>query len=110
MKHSPVFFFRLFIVLIAGAVLFSSCVPQKKIKYLQLQEAAGQKDSFSNERKIEYKIQPGDNLYIKVVSIDEKTSALFNTSDIRSSYAMNTDAGIYLNSYTVSENGNVDFP
>ncbi len=110
MKHSSAFLFRLFIILITGAAILSSCVPQKKIKYLQIQEAAEQKDSFSNERKIEYKIQPGDNLYIKVVSIDEKTSALFNTSDTRSSYAMNSDAGIYLNSYTVNENGNVDFP
>ena len=110
MKQSSASLSRLFILLIAGAAILSSCVPQKKIKYLQIQEAAEQKDSFSNERKIEYKIQPGDNLYIKVVSIDEKTSALFNTSDTRSSYAMNSDAGIYLNSYTVNENGNVDFP
>ena len=110
MKHSSRYYFRIFIILIAGAAIFSSCVPQKKIKYLQVKEEAQMRENFTNERKVEYKIQPGDNLYIKVVSIDEKTSALFNTADTRSSYAMNSDAGIYLNSYTVNENGYVDFP
>lgn len=100
---------RLFLLL--GIILIlASCVPQKKIKYLQNKELAEAKTNFVNQKKIEYKIQPGDNLYIKIVSIDEKTSALFNTMDARYANTMNSDASIYLNSYTVNENGYMDFP
>lgn len=100
---------RLFLLL--GIILIlASCVPQKKIKYLQNKELAEAKTNFVNQKKIEYKIKPGDNLYIKIVSIDEKTSALFNTMDARYANTMNSDASIYLNSYTVNENGYMDFP
>lgn len=99
------------IFLLLGIILIlASCVPQKKIKYLQNKELAEAKTKFINQKKIEYRIQPGDNLYIKIVSIDEKTSALFNTMDSRYANTLNTDAGIYLNSYTVNEEGFVDFP
>lgn len=95
---------------LTGIVIFSSCIPQKKIKYLQVKNEAEVRSEFTNEKKIEYKIQPGDNLYIKIVSIDEKTTALFNTIDSRYANTMNNDASIYLNSYTVNEGGAVDFP
>lgn len=110
MKKSTYKILRFLIFSAVIAVIFSSCVPQKKIKYLQVKEDAELISNFKNERKIEYKIQPGDNLYIKVVSIDEKTSSLFNTADSRYANAMNSDAGVYLNSYTVNEEGYVDFP
>lgn len=96
---------------LAIALLLGSCVPQKKIKYLQSKaEETQTQTNFENPRKFEYKIQPGDNLYIKIVSVDEKHSNMFNTMDSRYANAMQSDAGIYLNSYTVNEEGDVDFP
>jgi len=96
---------------LAIALLLGSCVPQKKIKYLQSKaEETQAQENFENPRKFEYKIQPGDNLYIKIVSVDEKHSNMFNTMDSRYANAMQSDAGIYLNSYTVNEEGDVDFP
>ncbi|MCF8234128.1 MAG: polysaccharide biosynthesis/export family protein [Bacteroidales bacterium] len=100
-----------FLFVLAIALLLGSCVPQKKIKYLQSKvEETQAQTNFENPRKFEYKIQPGDNLYIKIVSVDEKHSNMFNTMDSRYANAMQSDAGIYLNSYTVNEEGDVDFP
>ena len=90
------------------ALIFSSCVPQKKMLYFQVKSDADTMTSFYNEKSIEYKIQPGDNLFIKVVSLDEKISMLLNPTGTYN--YMTTDAAIYLNSYSVDERGYLDFP
>ena len=91
------------------AVIFSSCVPQKKMLYMQVKDEADTLNTFYNEKNIEYRMQPGDNLYIKVVSLDEQTSILLNPTGGVGNY-LNNDASIYLNSYTVDEKGYLDFP
>jgi len=91
------------------AVLFSSCVPQKKMLYMQVKDEADTLNTFYNEKNIEYRMQPGDNLYIKVVSLDEQTTVLLNPTGGVGNY-LNNDASIYLNSYTINENGYLDFP
>ena len=88
-------------------ILLASCVSQKKIKYLQ----RGEGDTttiFTNQRTVDYKVQPDDNLYISVQSLSEKANAVFNQP--RNDNAMTTDAMIYLNSYTVNKEGKIDFP
>jgi polysaccharide export outer membrane protein len=91
--------------------MFASCIPQKKMLYLQIHDEADTLSSFNNERKIDYRVQPGDNLYIRVVTLDEQTTLLLNPlSGGSSNYIGQSDASIYLTSYTVSEDGNLDFP
>ena len=93
------------------ATLFSSCVSQKKIKYLQKQQETDTITFHSNKRNVDYKVQPKDNLYIRVFALDEKAFSFFNKqsgSNAYSDYA--TDATIYLNSYSVNNDGNIDFP
>lgn len=92
------------------SVLFSSCVPQKKMLYMQIKNESDTLKNFVNEKKIDYRIQPGDNLYIRVVSLDEKTNILLNPLGGRYTNNIASDASVYLNSYTVSEDGNVEFP
>ncbi|UBM63659.1 polysaccharide biosynthesis/export family protein [Candidatus Sulfidibacterium hydrothermale] len=67
--------------------------------------------SFKNQRKINYRIQPGDNLYIRVVSMDEKTNLFLNSMG-GGQYSQNitSDASVYLNSYMVSTKGTIQFP
>ena len=67
----------LFILLMAG-LLMASCVPQKKILYLQDMPKEDSTTAFINEHKLDYKIQPGDNLYIKISSLDEESSKYYN--------------------------------
>lgn len=90
------------------ALLLSSCIPQKKMLYMQVTTDTDTLSTFKNERKIDYRVKPGDNLYIRVVSLDEQTTMLLNPSGTGNS--MNNDASIYLNSYTVNETGYLDFP
>jgi polysaccharide biosynthesis/export protein len=103
--------FQLFVLLIVGLAMIS-CVPQAKMKYLQDKEG----DSVRTEFKIlkpDYKIKPGDYLYTRVVSLDQKSNELFAT--IAGSAAGNsnmniTDQNLYLTSYLVNDSGYIDFP
>jgi len=105
------FSFKSLILIGVVALLFSSCIPQKKMLYMQVKDDADTLTTFKNERKIDYRIQPGDNLFIRVVSLDEQTTMLLNPlSSAYGSAQLNNDASIYLNSYTVEEDGYLDFP
>lgn len=91
-------------------MVFSSCIPQKKMLYLQAKSETDTITTFKNERKIEYKVQSGDNLYIRVITLDEKTTILLNPLTSGGSQNINNDASVYLNSYNVTESGYLDFP
>ena len=59
-------------------VVFASCVPQKKMLYLKEAQMAAENKSvnYVNERTVDYKLQPGDNLYIRFINtIDERSAA-----------------------------------
>lgn len=102
--------FHALALLILISWLAISCVPQRKMLYLQNENKGDTTSQFVNERTLSYLIQPGDNLYIKVVSLDEKTSNLFNPLESSSGGSNVNDQSIYLNSYTVSDKGNIEFP
>lgn len=102
---------KIYLIAIIGAVVLSSCVPQKKMLLLKEMQMATENTSieYQNERTLDYKIQPGDNLFIRATSIiDEKNSVLLN-GDARGNY-LTSDASIYLNSYTVNKDGFIDYP
>jgi polysaccharide export outer membrane protein len=48
-------------------------------------------------------------MWVKITSFHEKTAMLFNSSNSKYSQNLN-DIGVYLNSYTVADDGNIDFP
>jgi polysaccharide biosynthesis/export protein len=104
-------FLRKYWVFLLLLILLASCVPQKKIKYLQKQQMEDTSSMYSRKRSPDYKIQPKDNLYIRIYSMDEKSLMFFNkqASNAYSSDYSN-DASIYLNSYSVSDDGFVEFP
>ena len=96
------------------ALGFASCVPQKKMLYLRDAQMASENISkeYVNDRNIDYKLQPGDNLYIRFInSIDERGSAAL-TGDFSSTNRnyMSSDASIYLQSYTLDEEGCIELP
>lgn len=92
------------------AVVFASCIPQRKMLYLKEAQMAAENLSkeYVNDRSIDYKLQPGDNLYIHVINtIDERSAASIN-GDIRG--YLSSDANIYLQTTTVDEDGCVEMP
>lgn len=82
--------------------LLTSCIPKKKLIYLQEDSESQHVNTYTNVRP-EKKIQPFDNLYINVSSIDEKTANIFSR-DTRNLQMVD------LISYTVDQSGNINFP
>ncbi|MDO9510860.1 MAG: polysaccharide biosynthesis/export family protein [Bacteroidales bacterium] len=97
--------------LLLAAFIMVSCVPQRKIKYFQSAEGQAKLAIFEAPGGEGYRVNKGDNLYIKVQSIDEKTYKFFNAegSQNYASQAYN-EAGMYLTSYAVSDSGTIEFP
>ena len=96
-------------------IAFASCVPQKKMLYLKEAQMLSETQSrnYINERSVNYKLQPGDNLYIRVINtIDERTAALLNgeTTTGRTTGQLSNDANIYLQTYNVDEDGCIEMP
>ena len=103
--------FNLFFLSIIGLAMIS-CIPQAKMKYLQDKEG----DTVRSEFKVlkpDYKIKPGDYLYVRILSLDQKSNELFATiagSAASNSYMNITDQNLYLTSYLVNDSGYIDFP
>jgi len=107
-KYTYSFFFGLKIL--AVLVLLSSCISQKRIKYMQpAHEDSTNRVLFQTPEYQEYHLGVGDNLYIKVQSLDQKSNEFFNRDQQNRSSGYN-DASIYLESYTVDQEGNIFFP
>lgn len=92
-------------------IILSSCIPQKKIKYLQpSHEDSTNRSEFVPAPYQNYHLSVGDNLYIKVRSLDENSNNFFNNMGDQNNNSAYNDVSIYLNSYTVDPNGNIVFP
>ena len=97
----------LFIILLS----VTSCIPQKKLRYLQQQEESKIDTTKANEIDKTYILKPKDELYIKVKSVDPKTYSFFNGENTRySSNNYSSMLGLYLNSYTISDSGYIQMP
>jgi len=94
------------------AVVFASCVPQKKMLYLKEAQMAAENLSkeYVNDRNVDYKLQPGDNLYIRFINTIDERSAASLTGDISRATQLTSDASIYLQSYTLDEDGCIELP
>jgi polysaccharide biosynthesis/export protein len=86
-------------------LILSSCVSQKNVRLIQEKVDKEMKAQFENPRSTTYRIQTGDHLYIRVYSVDPKTSKFFQ-SDFP--YLMNSTYQ-YLNTYVVDEFGYISF-
>ena len=109
----------LLIMLMIAVSSLTSCVSQKKILYFQneimLNDSTFTSVEYENERHFDYKVQPGDILYIKIASLDEKFSAYFNAMDegnlsaTSSSYSAG-NSSMYLKGYIVDAEGYITLP
>ena len=90
--------------------LLGSCVPQKKVKYLQKKQKEDTSTFYKARRGPDYRINPYDVLYIRIYSIDEKTYQLFNRIGAGPVTQTYTDAEFYLNGYTVNDSGYIRLP
>ena len=101
----------LFMLMIVASSL-TSCVSQKKMLYFQnetmLNDSTFTSIEYENERHFDYKVQPGDILYIRIASLDEKFAAYFNTMNVGNTNTNNSS--MYLNGYNVDAEGYIELP
>jgi polysaccharide biosynthesis/export protein len=108
MKRTRDIFIKTGLLLFLAAILLSSCVPMKRIRYLQDPKNEKEaKTDFKKPKPVEYLVHRGDNLYIRVNSLDEKRNNFNVAGDMNNYYS---ESAIYLNSYTVNDSGFVEFP
>ena len=87
------------------ALFMSSCVIDKKILLFQEKTIKDTSSEIVGQLGQPYRLKPGDHVYIKIYSIDPKTSKFFQTDFpqfMSSTY-------LYLNSYKVDEEGYLSF-
>jgi polysaccharide export outer membrane protein len=105
MKTSKVFVLNnIFILFIAAITLLNSCIPQKKLKYLQSKIENDTVSNFALKQRPKNTVQPFDNLYIRILSPDATTSNMLNGPPISN----NIDYS--MTSYLVNDSGYILFP
>jgi len=105
--------FRFILATLLLAMTFASCVPQKKMLLLKEAQMASENQSvnYVNERSVDHKLQPGDNLYIRFINtMDERTAASLAGESAYRSTQLSSDASIYLQSYTLDDEGCIELP
>lgn len=85
-------------------LLFSSCINHRKVSILQEDDKRSIYE-IQNPRETSYRIQTGDQLYIRVHSLDPQTSRFFQSEFPN----LMNPTYLYLNSYTVDEEGFISF-
>lgn len=91
------------------ALLLSSCNSYKKLTYLQdIGKAA---DTLYLKKKTEYRLQPADILYVRIITLDEETNRLFNPFyGTRSTTDQIRVESMYFFGYEVNDSGNIELP
>ena len=96
-----------FIFIFIFSITFS-CTPMQKITYLN--------DNVESEWTIsptppKHSLEIGDILVVKVLSFDEETTNFFNVeNNVNSSNSSMTSANIYLNGFTINQEGIIEIP
>jgi len=100
------------IVLTSIIIVVASCTSQKKLIYLQEKANSISGTNVYMNKSPEYRLRSNDILFVKINSLDPENSAFFNggASVNGNMYQFQNEIGIYLNSYTISDSGNINFP
>lgn len=97
----------LFIVIVALCAF--SCIRHKNITYLRGTGYAAS-DSLIQTTYNLYKLQPFDVLYIKVSSIDQESSEMFNSISGANVTTLSSGSAMYLTGYTIDTDGMINMP
>lgn len=105
MKHTH---HPLSLLLVLAIAMLSSCNSYEKLTYLQeIQETAD--DSLFLKHKESYTLQPGDLLYLQILTENEEINQLFNPNMGTGNTQMRPES-MYYTGYMVSDSGNISLP
>lgn len=105
MRKTNLFFI---VIVLITLIFFSGCTPVSKITYMNSINKEGWGISPIPPK---HKIEIGDILMIKVISKNEESNKLFNVeTNTNNANTTTTAANLYLNGFTVSQEGNIELP
>ncbi len=87
----------------------SSCVPKKRLTYLQQAEDTPSSTTYTLQRS-KYQVQPNDILSITIRTFDQQTAELFNSASNSANNLVAGDILFYLNGYSVDAGGFIEMP
>lgn len=99
-------FFVISLILLSG--FFSSCITSKKLTYLQSEGEVS--DTIRSVTPDAYKLQPFDNIYVRVVTPDPKWADMFNTIQNSAANSSMSEQSADLISYSVDIEGFIELP
>ncbi|MFP4025532.1 MAG: polysaccharide biosynthesis/export family protein [Thiohalospira sp.] len=97
------------IISLSAALMLSSCNSYKKLTYLQdLQETDNQ--GLLEKNKPGYQLQPGDLLYIQIITENEEINQLFNPFSSQNASQQLRPESMFYTSYLVNDSGYIEMP
>lgn len=90
-------------------ILLGSCVPQRKVVYVQTPNEKTENEYLVKNKK-SLRIEPFDMLFITINSLDQAGYNFFNQENGGGASTSVTDASLAVVSYTVSDSGTITLP
>ena len=92
-------------------ILFTSCIPQRRLTYLQERLPVGDKLKIEGS---EYRLKTNDILYVRIMTTNREMNELFNIDDRRgiqrTAAASVGDPYMFLYGYKINNSGNIQLP
>jgi polysaccharide biosynthesis/export protein len=85
----------------------SSCIQRKHLLYLHEGEKTGETYNITPPQ---YKIQPGDVLHVKILTIDKALQEIVEKQATQIERVVLNEASLYLSGYVVNEDGAISLP
>lgn len=99
-----------FLVFSILVIFAASCTSNKNLVYLEnIPQGTSDKIS-STKQTLEYKLQSGDVVYVKILSINKELNELFNVDNSNNQNAYINETSINLRGFTIDNNGYIRLP
>ncbi|MBN2350386.1 MAG: polysaccharide biosynthesis/export family protein [Bacteroidales bacterium] len=98
-----------FVGILLSVLIFSACTSQNKLVILQDKDSGSIENNFPRTQP-EYRIQPKDILYIKVLTLNQEISDLINTTPSNTSNTFTNEVSLFIFGYNVNDSGFVEIP
>lgn len=91
------------------SLVFSNCTSKKNIVYLENRSENNAAIQY-NKNSIENKLQPGDVIYVRILSVNKEINDLFNLDNSGSRTNITSETSINLQGFSINPDGYIRLP